>query len=116
MKVVDLWVCPSCHVLLGIDIDFESNAFCVSCGIKLKIDNISFLNLELVNLLQTEIKKLLSEEYHEYSRFRWLSNKTASIMVDFDEGEVIENHPELYTEIEDGLAELTDLFITLIFE
>ncbi len=113
--MVELWVCPACNMLLGIDV-IDNKAYCVSCGMRLNLNDIDFIDNKYVSLVKKRIYEMISEEYHQYLRFRWLSNRTVGIMLDFDEEELMERFPDLFEKIEDELVDELDLFITLIFE
>ena len=115
--MIPLWVCSSCDVLLGIDINHEENLKinCANCGIKYKLEEIPFLSKEFIHDLIRNVEKELPEKYHQYVCNRWLSNKTVGILIDHDEQEILDDL-DIYRIIEDDIADKLDLFITLNLE
>lgn len=114
--MVDLWVCPSCNVLLGIEVNYQQKVNCVNCGIDLQFGDIKFIDKNLHINIQKRIYQKIDETFHSIIRFRWLSNKTLGIMIEQDEYEFLDFHPQIYDELEDNLADEFGIVITLIFE
>lgn len=115
--MIPLWVCHSCDVLLGIDVIHKDTlkVNCASCGIKYDLEEIPFLNKDFIHNLIRNVENDLPEKYHQFVRYRWLSNKTVGILIDYDEQEILDDL-DIYAIIEDDIAEQLDLFITLDFE
>lgn len=88
---------------------------CASCGIKYDLEEIPFLNKDFIHNLIRNVENDLPEKYHQFVRYRWLSNKTVGILIDYDEQEILDDL-DIYAIIEDDIAEQLDLFITLDFE
>lgn len=88
---------------------------CASCGINYDLEEIPFLTQDYILDLIRNVEEKLPEKYHKFIRYRWLSNKTVVILIDYDEQEILDDL-DIYAIIEDDIAEQLDLFITLDFE
>ncbi len=117
---VDLWVCPHCDILGGIETRIENGSIitnCLSCGFNLKFENVNFLTENLVRELNTEILKLFPLNIHEDIRFSWVSNKTLGLIFSIPYQELIEAIEfDISEVIEDELAERYNMNITMYYE
>ncbi len=117
---IDLWVCPTCDVLQGIEVKKVDGGLvfnCVNCGVQLQSSQISFLDPILALTVIDYLYEKLPSEIHGDIRFTWLSNKTVGIIFEFSESEVIEIvNFDIKSLIEDEMADDLDLTTTVFFE
>lgn len=119
-KHVDLWVCPNCEVLMGIETRVEENKIlsnCLSCGIDIPISEITFLTQNLVKSLNTEILDLFPTYLHEDIRFSWVSNRTLGLIFSIPQNEINEEIDfDIEDIIEDELSKKYKMNITVYYE
>ncbi len=117
---VDLWVCPNCKVLMGIETRLENNRIlsnCLNCGTEIQISEITFLTQELVKSLNTEIFDLFPAYLHDDIRFSWVSNKTLGLIFSIPQNELLEEIDfDIEDIIEDELSKKYKMNITVYFE
>jgi hypothetical protein len=117
---VDLWVCPNCEVLGGIETRIEKdhiNSNCLNCGIGIPISEVSFLSQDLVKILNSEILDLFPTFLHDDIRFSWVSNKTLGIIFSVPYNELIDEIDFSIEEvIEEELSDKYQMNITVYYE
>ncbi|MCE7735307.1 MAG: hypothetical protein GPJ54_10545 [Candidatus Heimdallarchaeota archaeon] len=116
---VDLWVCPHCDILGGIEIRIDDGNIitnCLSCGFNLKFDEVKFLTESLVRKLNMEILQLFPTEIHEDIRFSWVSNKTLGLIFSIPYLELMEVIAFDISEVIEELSEKHDMIITVYYE
>ncbi|MHA2504099.1 MAG: hypothetical protein ACXAE3_14665 [Candidatus Kariarchaeaceae archaeon] len=118
---IDIWVCPRCHVLQGIEVskDEAGNLLsrCVNCGVPLEIDEVKYINQDkaskIIDLTLEKIPAYLVTDV----RFSWLSNRTLGIIFECDQADLIEDtSPEIVDFFEDEIGKEMGLTITVYFE
>ena len=103
-KEIEIWVCPSCDILQGIEVWLENEELksrCVNCGVPLSIDEVHFLNQNLVKQIILDFKNNFPGELFDLVRFHWLSNRTLGIVFEV-------SREEVSTYINENVAELVD--------
>ncbi|MHA2171524.1 MAG: hypothetical protein ACXAB7_16675 [Candidatus Kariarchaeaceae archaeon] len=119
---VDLWVCPNCNELQGIEVYREGDqqnlqSFCVKCGISLPLNTIGFIDATLARTLINEVEKLISPDIWGEIRYSWVSHRTVGIIFELPRESVIEySNMDIVERIEDELGEQMELMITVYFE
>ena len=118
-SIVDLWVCPNCDILQGIEVGFLDNQLtmnCVSCGTLLDPKDVQFLDPKLVENVYRKITKILDHVPKDEMRFSWVSNKTLGLIFEIDREDV---EAELEGSMDDLIDQLEDEFkiaLTFYFE
>ncbi len=119
-KFVDLWVCPNCEVLIGIETRLENDQIqsnCLHCGIELPISEVSFLSQDLVKSLNIEVLDLFPPYIHEDIRFSWVSNKTLGLIFSIPHEELMDEIEfDMEEVIEDELAKKYNINVTIYYE
>ncbi|OLS20625.1 MAG: hypothetical protein HeimC2_36280 [Candidatus Heimdallarchaeota archaeon LC_2] len=119
-EFVDLWVCPNCEVLMGIETRLEKDKIysnCLNCGTDLPISEVSFLSQALVKSLNVEVLDLFPTYIHEDIRFSWVSNKTLGLIFSIPQAELIDEIDfDMEEIIEEKLSKKYDMNITIYFE
>ena len=119
-KEVQVWVCPHCDVLQGIDVEIgEDNNFitnCVNCGVRLQMEEVHFLDPELTRKVMEDISGLLPDDFPGDIIFRWSSNKTIGIVIEGSQEEFAE-YADIDTIdiLEDDVAPRHGVSVTVFF-
>ena len=117
---VELWVCPNCEVLMGIETRIEKDAIisnCLSCGTDIPISEVLFLSQELVRAVNKEVFDLFPTFLHDDIRFSWASNKTLGLIFSIPYNELMEEiNFDIEEDIEDKLSRKYDMNITVFYE
>ncbi|MCH8908664.1 MAG: hypothetical protein IH840_16375, partial [Candidatus Heimdallarchaeota archaeon] len=82
---VELWVCPYCEVLQGIEITLPPNstkmqANCLNCGVSLTMEEVHFLDPVLVQQVYSYVMEKLVDLDPDEIRFSWVSNRTVGLI------------------------------------
>lgn len=118
-KEIDLWVCPHCHILQGIETTIAENntiiCNCLSCGITLPFQEVGFLTENLVRDVINYVKDCLPNDMLTHTRFSWVSNKTIGIILDYAREDLYEAgiDPEDFV---DGIEDRFSINATLFYE
>ena len=117
---VDLWVCPRCHILQGIEVwksDDVLYARCVNCGVPLEIDEVQYINQELAKKIIEEVELSIPSIFHPDIRYSWVSNKTLGLVFELGLSELREEVDfDIIPFFEDVLASKYSINITVFFE
>jgi hypothetical protein len=105
---------------MGIDIRLSNNNLigsCVSCGIVLKLEEVTFLDLKVVYHFSSIINELFPEEYHDYIRISWMSQKTVGVIIELSISELDEIFEyDIKSRIEETIGDQLNLNVTTFFE
>ena len=119
-EIVDLWVCPNCEVLIGIETRLEKDHIesnCLNCGIELPISEVLFLSQDLIKSINIDVFDLFPTYIHEDIRFSWVSNKTLGLIFSIPKEELLDEIDfDLEEIIEDNLSRKYNMNITISFE
>ena len=105
---------------MGIDIRLLNNKLigsCVSCGVVIKLRDVTFLDLDLVHKFSSIINDLFPIEYHDYIRISWMSQKTVGVIIELSLSEVEDIFDyDLKSRIEETIGDQLKLNVTTFFE
>ena len=105
---------------MGIDIRLSKNKLigsCVSCGVVLQLEEVTFLDLKVVYHFSSIINELFPKEYHDYIRISWMSQKTVGVIIELSISELEEIFDyDIKSRIEETIGDQLNLNVTTFFE
>lgn len=120
-KEIELWVCPSCKVLQGIDIKYNSEneliANCVNCGVQLPVEDVKFVDPVMAKKVINKVEEITPDDFHKFIHYHWVSNKTIGVVLELPRDEIQATLDfDIVEYLEDKLGPELDLTMSVYFD